>query len=88
MRSPVVLAHYDFEPRAADFLEMLRDLGHLDDAAFEALTTAVVQAPRQGKVVTFEEVRRIAAIHLFENESRLKPEQKDVLTQEWARIFS
>jgi hypothetical protein len=41
-----------------------------------------------GKVVTFEEVRRVAAVHLFEAESRLKPDQKDVLTQEWARLFS
>ena len=88
MRPPVVLAHFEFEPRAADFLEMLRDLGHLDDAAFEAVTTALVNTPRSGKVVTFEEVRRVAAVHLFEAESRLKPDQKDVLTQEWARLFS
>ena len=88
MRPPVDLTHFEFEPRAADFLEMLRDLGHLDDAGFEGLTTALVNTPRSVKVVTFEEVRRAAAVHLFDAESRLKPEQKDVLAQEWARLFS
>jgi predicted amidohydrolase len=68
MRPPVDLTHFEFEPRAADFLEMLRDLGHLDDAAFEGLTTAPVNTPRSGKVVTFEEVRRAAAVHLFDAE--------------------
>ena len=81
-------AHLELEPRAADFLEMLRDLGHLDDAAFEALTGALVHAPRAGRVVTFEEVRRAAAAHLFEAAERLRPDQREVLNQEWARLFS
>ncbi|MFZ5475939.1 MAG: hypothetical protein ACOZNI_04115 [Myxococcota bacterium] len=79
--------HLDFEPRASDFMELLRDLGHLDDAGVDRLTSLLVAQPRQGHVVTFDEVRRVAAALLFEREAAMRPEQRELLTAEWARLF-
>lgn len=86
---PVV--HLDMDPRASDFLELLRDLGHLDDAAIERLTARLLQqgGDRAGRrpVVGFEEVRRATAQLLFEGEDSMKPEARDLLWQEWGRLF-
>jgi hypothetical protein len=67
---------------------MLRDLGHLDDAAVEKLTKQLVANPRAGSLVTFDEVRRAAATLLFDAEPNLRPEAKELLGQEWSRLFS
>lgn len=79
------------DPRASDFLELLRDLGHLDDAAIERLTARLLQASgaRAGRrpVVSFEEVRRATAQLLFEAEDSMKPESREILMQEWGRLF-
>jgi hypothetical protein len=85
---PAPEAHFELEPRAADLLELLRDLGHLDDAAVDAVTSGLVEAARPGRVVSFDEVRRAAAVHLFAHEESLRPEAKELLGQEWARLFS
>jgi hypothetical protein len=85
-RSPI--QHLELEPRAGDFLEMLRDLGHLDEPAVERLTEQLVAQPRPGRVVTYEELRRAAAILLFDAETNMRAESKELLTQEWARLFS
>lgn len=79
--------HLDLEPRASDLLELLRDLGHLDDAAIDAITGALVSRPRESQVVTFDEVRRAAALHLFEHEASLRPEARELLGTEWPRLF-
>jgi hypothetical protein len=80
--------HLELDPRAADFLEMLRDLGHLDDAAVERLTAQIVAQPRSSRVVTFEELRRAAALMLFDAEPAMRAESRELLGNEWARLFS
>lgn len=84
-RSPVAET-VDLDPLAADFLELLRELGHLDDAAIDRLTGNLV---REGgsRVVTLQDVRRAAATSLFASESELRPEQREVLQAEWSRLF-
>lgn len=84
-RKPV--QHLEFEPRASDFLGLLRDLGHLDQAAFDKITAALVSKPRADGRITLEEVRRAAAAHLFEAEGSLRPDQKEILAGEWPRLF-
>lgn len=86
MNKPI--QHLEFEPRAGDFLEMLRDLGHLDDAAMERLTAELVSQARPGRVVTFDEVRRATAVLLFDAESSMRPDARELLTAEWPRLFS
>lgn len=82
------IQHLELEPRAGDFLELLRDLGHLDDTAVEKLTAQLVAQPRAGRVVTFDELRRAVAIHLFDAEKGLRPDARELLAQEWPRLFS
>lgn len=81
-----IAEHVDLEPAAADFLEMLRELGHLDDAAIERLTGDLVSLPG-ARVVTLQDTRRAAAAHLFAAEAGMRPEARDVLMQEWSRLF-
>ena len=79
--------HLEMDPRAGDFLELLRDLGHLDDAGIERLSSELMAELRPGRVVTYDEVRRAAARMLFEGEARLRSDQRDLLDAEWARLF-
>ncbi len=82
------IQHLELEPRAGDFLEMLRDLGHLDDAAVEKLTNQLVAEPRAGRLVTFDELRRAVATLLFDSEATMRPDARELLSQEWPRLFS
>ena len=86
MRAPVLAQHLELEPRAADFLDLLRDLGHVDEAAIERITDTLVKAPRRENRVSFDELRRVVALQLFDG--RMHPESRDVLDAEWARLFS
>lgn len=79
--------HLELEPRASDFLELLRDLGHLDDAGVESITGSFVAKAHPGQVVTFDEVRRAVAVKLFEAEGALRPEARELLGAEWPRLF-
>ena len=79
--------HLEIEPRGSDFLNLLRDLGHLDEATMEALTGRLVATAHPGKVVSFAEVRLLAATLLFEKEAALRSDARDLLSAEWARIF-
>jgi hypothetical protein len=86
MQSRPTVQHLEFEPRAGDFLELLRDLGHLDDASVERLSGALISNPH-GRVVGFAELRRAAAIALFDSEPNARPDTRELLAQEWGRLF-
>lgn len=81
------IQHLELEPRAADFVELLRDLGHLDTPAIEALTGELVRLGRPDRRIPFDEVRRVVAAWLFDHEASLRPEQRDLLAAEWPRLF-
>ncbi|HNC96777.1 MAG TPA: hypothetical protein PLA94_02285 [Myxococcota bacterium] len=85
---PFLPQHLELDPRGSDFLNLLRDLGHLDEAALEQLTGMIVATARPGKSVSFAEVRQLASAFLFEREASLRPEARELLQAEWARIFS
>lgn len=80
--------HLLFEPRAADLLALLRDLQHIDTRALDAITTELVAARRADVQVSYDELRRRLAEWLFEHESEMRPEQADLLRNEWGRLFS
>jgi hypothetical protein len=74
------------EPAAADFLELARELGHLDEVAIERLTGALVsRGPR--RALDLREMRCQVAIAIFGAEEKLRPEQRELLAAEWARLF-
>ncbi len=85
---PFLPQHLELDPRGSDFLNLLRDLGHLDEAALEQLTGMIVAKARPGKSVSFAEVRQLTSAFLFEREAALRPEARELLQAEWARIFS
>lgn len=80
--------HLLFDPRAADLLALLRDLQHIDARAIDAITSELVRARRSDAEVGYDELRRRLAEWLFEHEHELRPEQADLLRQEWGRLFS
>ncbi len=67
---------------------MMRDLGHLDDEAVERITGQLVAGPRAGVMVTYEEMRRVVGIALFDAEAGMRPEARELLAAEWPRLFS
>ncbi len=86
MRPPTLIQHLELEPRAADFLELLRELEHVDERVLARITDRLVIAPRKETRIGFDELRRAVAIELFE-----KPMHQDAratLDAEWARLFS
>ena len=85
MRTPY--QHVEMVPEASDFLELLRELGHLDDAAIDSLTAALMDAAKPGDAVSFADARRAAAGWLADNEARIRPENRELLQAEWARLF-
>lgn len=79
--------HVDLAPEASDFLELLRELGHLDDAAIDTLTARLMQDAAPGQPLTLHDARRAAAIWLADHEAGLRPEARELLQAEWARLF-
>ena len=74
------------------FLELLQDLGHLDDALFEqvleSISKALVPEGATHVLVSLDDVRRLVASMLMEQEAKLEDPQRQLLEREWALLFS
>jgi hypothetical protein len=79
--------HVEIEPGASDFLELLRELGHADDATLERITTELMQSAAPGRAVTLADARRVAARSLFDQLPTLRHETRELLVAEWGRLF-
>jgi hypothetical protein len=79
--------HIDIAPEASDFLELLRELGHLDDRAVDTITAALMTGAAGGAVVGVADVRRACAIWLTDHGAHLRPEAQELLQMEWPRLF-
>ncbi len=79
--------HVDIAPEASDFLELLRELGHIDDAAVDSVTSALMADAAPGARVGIAEVRRACAIWLTERAETMRPEARELLQLEWPRLF-
>lgn len=74
--------------RAARWLELVKDYGHLDDETLDALLTAIAEdygEPGEA-LVDLPEVRRIAAELLFDR-SPEGEDGDDVVAEDWALLF-
>ena len=73
--------------RASRFLQIVRDLGHLDNAGVETvMLTIAEEAGRQGAtVVDLPAVRRQVAAGLFGD---LVESEQGVLSEDWRLLFS
>lgn len=73
-------------------MELLQDLGHLDDVLFEqvleSISKALVPEGATHVLVSLDDVRRLVASMLMEQEAKLGDPQRQLLEREWALLFS
>ena len=77
----------EVEPAASTLLDVLVDLGHLDEQLLNEVNDRLLDAQPEDGVVTLDAVRRIAAQVIFDKAGDADPEQQRVLEQEWGLIF-
>lgn len=82
----------EMTPAALGFLELLQDLGHLDETLVEQIIESL--APGLGAEVgetpvkvEYEDVRRGVARLLLDEQVRLPTPQRELLTKEWLLLF-
>lgn len=76
--------------QASRFVMLLRDFGHLDEAGVSALLLDAADASEDSGVarVDLEEMRRIAARHLFERSAAQLRDGEGILSEDWRLLFS
>lgn len=79
--------HVEIEPAASDFLELLRELGHVDDLVIDQMTSELLQGSDGKSAVSLADARRVAAVHLFDAQAAMRPEARELLASEWPRLF-
>ena len=87
MATPPFL-HVEIEPLASDFLELLRELGHIDDMGMDELTGQLMRESSGKHSVSLADARRVAAAFLFDAQAQMRPEARELLNTEWPRLFA
>lgn len=93
--TPTVL---ELDVAAAGFLDLLVELGHLDERMLQLvndrlldLPPAADPAPRdqaaQGRVVRLQDLKRVAAQVIAENLSDTDPDYQRAVAREWPVLF-
>jgi len=85
--------HLVLTPEAGALLELLQELGHLDDVSVGVITAALTgEGPEATHdpdgLVDVADLRRAVAAILFDRESGMDPEQVRLLTREWHLLFA
>ena len=75
-------------PKANQFLDMLYDLGHLDDKLLSRINQRLMAENPEDDQLTVEIVRRVAAEVIFDNLDKISPQMKKNILNEWDLIFS
>ncbi|HJN77972.1 MAG TPA: hypothetical protein QGF58_28920 [Myxococcota bacterium] len=78
-------------PEANAFLQLLRELGHLDGALFEAflqeLSPPIGALTQEPLALGRDDIRRLVGAYLFARSSELPPESLELLAREWPLLF-
>ncbi len=82
MRRPHVLR---LTGSAARYLQVLQDFGHLDDEQVARVVMAITPRGRGPQLAEVSDVRRAAAVHLFD---RTSGELDGLLAEDWPLLFS
>ncbi len=73
---------------ASIFLDMIVEMGHLDEAGLEALNDALLDARSDGEgLVPLQTVRAIAAMILVDAGGRMPEEAQKTLDLEWSLLM-
>ena len=82
----------ELDSRASALLDALVDLGHLDEASLERVNRALssIDKPLNEHgmaAISFEDVRRVASMALFERLPQLDGEARRMVEREWGFLF-
>ena len=75
------------DPAASSFLDMMVDLGHLDERMLSTLNDQLLELVADDGHVPLEEIRRLVATLVFEHMDETEPEYKRMLEGEWSLLF-
>ena len=84
MKPAVIL---ELDPNASAMLDLLVELGHLDEAMLAAVNDRFLDLPLTGGAVTVDDVRRVVAEVVFENLDTLDIEFKRMIETEWGLLL-
>jgi hypothetical protein len=77
----------EVEPAASQLLDVLVELGHLDDHMLNLVNDRLLDLSPLGGIITLQDVRRVVAEVLFEQEGTFDPEFMRLINQEWGLLF-
>ena len=82
----------ELDSRASALLDALVDLGHLDEASLERVNHVLssIEKPldQHGMAaISFEDVRRVASMALFERLPHLDGDARRMVEREWGFLF-
>jgi len=83
---------YELDTRASALLDVLVDLGHLDEASLDRVNQVLSSMEKplndQGMAtISMDEVRRVAAMAIFERLPALDGEARRMIEREWGLLF-
>ena len=83
---------YELDTRASTLLDVLVDLGHLDEASLDRVNQVLsgMEKPlnEQGMAtISMDDVRRVAAMAMFERLPALDGEARRMIEREWGLLF-
>ena len=85
--SPIAQSVMEVEPAASQLLDVLVELGHLDDLMLNEVNDRLLDlTPPDGRI-TLQDVRRVVAEVLFTHEGGFDPEFGRLVSQEWGLLF-
>ena len=84
MKPAIVL---ELDQNASALLDLLVELGHLDETMLAAVNDRFLDLPMAGGTVTVDDVRRIVAAVVFENLDRLDAEFQRMIETEWGLLL-
>ncbi len=84
MKPTVIL---ELDPSASALLDLLVELGHLDEEMLETVNDRFLDLPLIGGAITVDDVRRVVAAVVFENLDKLDDEFRRMLETEWGLLL-
>ncbi|MEL6349313.1 MAG: hypothetical protein AAFV53_39795 [Myxococcota bacterium] len=84
-QSPALILQLD--PEASMMLDLLVELGHLDEKLLNTVNDQLLDLKIPGGRVTVDDVRRVVAEAVFENFDEMDPEYRRMLENEWGMLF-
>ena len=86
-RAPNSARVLSLDPSAGTLLDLLVDLGHLDDQLLELVNDRLLDLDAGGGVVSYDDARRVVAEVIFENAEGMDTDYQRMIESEWSFLF-